>query len=208
VANFPEDIIPTVSYKYGLTYATLRSTATVSGVSQTRRGRFRGLFAASLKYENYLEGDVQTLWDFYVAQGGGFSAFTFTDFAGISNSPLGIKWPKLYVGTTNGVLTGWDLPMKSSSGYTTGPSGSDPGYGLFRAGTRLVSGTSYTFGSATGTDGRDKATGLTAGTAGDILEWRAVGRACFNVRFVRDDLTFEGFVANMVNTGLEVVEAP
>lgn len=206
--NFPEDIRPTIPTKYGLTFATLRSTAVVSGVSQTRRGRFCGLYAGALKYENYLDSDVQTLWDFYVARAGAFGAFTFTDFGGIDNSPVGIKWPKLYVATTNGSATAFDLPMKNSSGYTVGPVGADPGYGLFRAGTRLVSGTNYTFSAGTGVDGCDKVTGLVAGAAGDILEWRATGRASFTVRFVRDDLTFDGFVAAMVNTGLEVVEAP
>jgi hypothetical protein len=195
--NFPEDITPTVSYKYGLTFATLRSTATVSGVSQRRRGRFRGLFAASLKYENYLESNVQTLWDFYVARAGAYEAFTFTDFAGIDNSPIGIAWPKLYAGTTNGTGTVYEVPMKTSSSYQ-----------LYRAGALQAYTTNYLFSMATGTDGRDQVVLTAPGVAGDILEWRATGRACFNVNFVRDDLTFEGFVANMVNTGLEVVEAP
>lgn len=205
MANFPEDIVPTIPYKYGLSFATLRSMAVPAGVTQTRRGRFRGLFSATLKYENYVDSDLYTLFDFYVARGGAFEAFTFTDFSGIDNSPIGIQWPKLYAGTTlGGAVVTYDLPMKGSTGYAA------TDFGLYRAGTRLVSGVGYdyTFGAATGADGRDRATLGTAGAAGDILEWRATGRACFNVRFGRDDLTFDGFVARMVNTGLEVVEAP
>jgi hypothetical protein len=195
MANFP-NIAPSESYTPALENFTFIADGYPSGVQLARAGRLYQVYACSMRYDNISYTSLQTLWDFHRSMRGRLTTFTFTDWAGWDATPTGIAWPKLYIGTTDGVTTGFDVPMKSSSSYT-----------LYRAGSALTPVTDYSFGSGTGVDGRDKITLVSAGASGDLLEWVATGRAAFNVRFGSDKFPMTFMSNGVASCALDVIEA-
>jgi hypothetical protein len=197
VAVFPSTPVPDAGYAEWDEFATDISDGYASGVAYARMRREFGLFHATLTYSTKLHTDLETLYAFFLARRGRYDPFTFFSFTGHDNATVGVRWPELYVGTHDGTTTTWDLPIKTSTSRT-----------LYRAGAAMTGGgVDYTFGSATGADGRDRVTGL-AGTAGDIITLDAVGLRAARMAFVVDSMRFENFHALLTTTGLELIERP
>jgi hypothetical protein len=195
MANFP-DIPPSESYTPSLENFTFLADGYPSGVQLARAGRLFQLYACSMRYENISYASLQTLWDFHRSVRGRLTPFTFTDWAGWDATPVGIAWPRLYVATTDGTTTVFDVPMKSSSTST-----------LYRANVALTISTDYTFSAGAGTDGRDRITLVAAGASGDLLEWSATGRAASSVRFASDKFPMTFFSNGVASCSMDVIGA-
>lgn len=141
----------------------------------------------SLKYNYISQANIDTLWEFFNARKGSFEAFNL--FLTVSNSYL-----TEYVGTGDGTTTVFNLPSKTASSYT-----------LYKDGTTLTGGgTDYTFGAATGADGADRVTMVTAPAAGAKLSFSFTGYLKIRCRFLKDDFTYETFVNSLHSTGIEL----
>lgn len=192
MAAFPEDFAPLLDEEVAQEYLTIISKGYDAGSSYSRPGRQYPLYSFSFKAPLLDWSQYNNLWDFYSARKGSSGTFTFYDWNGWDSSPVGIRWPKLYVGVGNGSTTAWELPMKSSS-----------------SGTAYVNGSSASgsLSLGTGTDGRDVFTFSVAPVTDGIIEWQATGRAGFNCRFGNDKIAFRNFARTLVTTGLLIEEA-
>ncbi len=196
MANYPETIVPTVPYDTSDEYLTIESGEYDSGSKVVSLGRVYPLYRARLRYNTNYWSLYTALYQFFRDCRGKYGTFTFTDFNGWDSVPIGIQWPKLYVGVLDGATLIYDLPYKSGSSYE-----------IYRNGSLLTVTTDYAIGAGTGTDGRDKITLVAAGTAGHILEAKAIGRRVVNARFNIDTISMSSFYNMLTETGLEIVEA-
>jgi len=206
---YPQTPVPSEASDFSDEFKTIDGGDWENGAIASRPARLYPKYSASLIYSERDFSEFYALYEFFMSQRGRSGRFAFADFNGHDASPVGIAWPKLLVGVGTGAQTAWDLPMMNSSGYDTGASGGDPGYGIFVDGTRRARGTGateYAFASGTGANGRDKVTFVTAPTAGQIIEWRATGRRVVQARFVVDKATFQSFTNMITKTGLQVEE--
>lgn len=192
MAAFPEDFPPLLDEEMAQEYKTIISRGYDAGSSYSRAGRQYPLYSFNFRAPMLDWSQYANLWDFFVARKGSSGVFTFFDWNGWDSSPVGIRWPKLYVGVGDGSTTTWDLPMKSSS-----------------SGTAYVAGSSAagSLSAGTGTDGRDRFTFSSAPALGSVIEWQATGRAGFQCRFGIDKISFKNFARTLVTTGLPIEEA-
>lgn len=198
MAVFPDDPKPSEGYELVDVYYTFESGPYEAGTSVTGKGREFPLAVANIKYPKLPASEFNSLISFYHAMRGRFGTFTFFDFAGWDAAPVGVLWPYLYVGVGDGTTATFDLPMKSTSTYT-----------LKVAGVSKTPVTHFTFGTGTGTDGKDRIT-FTAGnipSAGQIVTLEnATGRRGFKARLSSDSQTLQRFVNNLTSTGISVKE--
>lgn len=189
---FPEDFAPLLDEEMGDEYGTILSKGYEAGSTYSRTGRAYPLYSFMFRAPIMEWASYANLYDFYVARKGASGTFTFFDWNGWDSSPVGVRWPKLYVGVGNGSTTVFDLPMKSSS-----------------SGTAYVAGSSAagTLGAGTGADGRDRFTFSVAPAADAVIEWQATGRRGVTCRFGQDKLSFKNIARTLVSTGLLIEEA-
>lgn len=197
MAIYPTTPIPDDGYPEWDEFATAVSGDYPSGAEYAAARREFGLFHASPTYSDILRSDLEALYAFFLARRGRYGTFTFFSFTGWDLSPVGTRWPELYVGTHDGSATTWDLPIKNATSLT-----------LYRAGVaKTGGGVDYTFGSGTGADGKDRVTGL-SGTLGDLITIDAVGQRAARMRFVAESMRFANFCNMLTSTGLEMIERP
>jgi hypothetical protein len=165
---------PSIDFLYPLRISTRGKTyvTDLEAGKILRRKLWTDPFYTITGEHNLSASDLSTLENFYRETAEGMvNSFTLTD-------PLSRAWLDVYVGTGDGTTTVFNLPMKNSTSYT-----------VYKAGvTQTGGGTHYTFGSGTGTDGRDKITFVTAPTGGDRISLDATGNRAWFVIFGSDDL--------------------
>ena len=208
MASFPTSPVPDAPYATTDTYKTLASPEYDSGVTIFKSLRNYPLFGATLVYgEHTLWSDVSGasgLYDFFVSMKGMAGSFTFIDFNGHDSTPVGIRWPKLYVAVATSRLT-YNLPMVGSSSYTLWKNGADQTSNLWASGG--FSGNMWKFHAAAGTDGVDTIE-FASTQAGTLLEWQATGqRVVRNAHFTTDVMSISAFSNMLCSTGLAIKES-
>lgn len=206
---FPTTPVPDAPYATQDTYKTLTSPEYDSGLVVFKSLRNYPLFSATLVYGQHTSwSDVSSasgLYDFYTAQKGMFGEFTFIDFNGHDSTPVGIRWPRLYVAVGDNVTTTFDLPMVSSSSYTLWANGADQTANLWTSGG--FSGAMWKFHAGAGTNGCDTIEFATHPSSGVILEWQSTGqRVIKKAHFTADALSFSAFSNMLVSTGIGIRE--
>jgi len=205
MANFPESLIPSLSLRFGRTFLTYRSQFD-SGNSVRRAGRVRDLYSGILTWNEVggLPADMTnlaTLEDFLVQMQGGYGSFTFTDFYGYDASPIGRKWPRVFIHISDGTTATWDLPSKSLNTATEI---------VYSGASALVRTTDYTISAGAGTDGRDRLT-YVAGhipANGTIVRLTGYCRRSMTAVFADDVMDFENANLLLLSTGLRIQEIP
>jgi hypothetical protein len=171
--------------KQEIKYKTLIST--FDGGLETRKQKW--LYPKrdiTLQYKYLSKTQMNTLWAFYKTNAGGYSAFNF--FLNYSDT-----YVKEYVGTGNGATTVFNLPAKTSSTYT-----------LYKNDVALTAGgVDWTFGSASGTDGADKATMIVAPTVGAKLTFSFTGYLKIRCRF-EDNFDYDTLVTYLMSVGIKL----
>lgn len=195
MATFPETVKPLVPYEFGEEYRTVVSPDYENGAMFTRSVRDFGIFWAKLTYGRLSVTEALELYEFLRARKGRYGSFDFIDFNGWDSGTVGIPWVKLYVGVGDGSTTVFDLPMKTSSSYT-----------LYKNDVAQTYTTHWTLGSGTGAAGRDRATFVTAPTAGHIISFSATGRRVATVRCLNDVISMQNLLATLYTTGLAIRE--
>src|ERR1035437_970345 len=99
MAIFPTSPVPDTPYGVQDTFRTLASPEYDSGLVVFKSLRNYSLLSANLIYgQHTLWSDISGasgLYDFFISVKGTAVAFTFIDFNGWDNSPIGIRWPRL-----------------------------------------------------------------------------------------------------------------
>lgn len=191
--TYPTTPIPAEGYSSDDEYATLIAGPYLSGRALTGKGREYPVFRARLRYLKVTQSDIAPILTLFRNVRGRYNQFTYFDFAGHDNSPVGVAWEDLYVGVGDGVTTGFDLPMKSATNRTVKVNGSTT--------------TAYTFSSAGGPDGRDKITFTVAPTSGHIIELSATGQRAVYARFATDVLQIVRYSAGLLDLDVAIEEA-
>lgn len=190
---YPDSPVPSEGYSSTDEYATIVAGPYMSGRTVVGKGREYPLYRARLAYARMAIADLQPVLTLFHDVRGRYGTFSFFDFTGHDASPVGASWVKLYVGVGDGVTTGFDLPMKSSSSRTVYVNGSST--------------TAFTFSAGGGTDGRDRITFTVAPTAGHLIELTATGRRAVYARFAEDGLQVMRYAAGLADASVEIVEA-
>ena len=202
---YPVTPTPDTPYNVTDTFRTISSPEYDAGKMVYRSARNYPLFSASLTYGDHsLWTDLTGLYDFFVSCKGSAIAFDFIDFNGWDRTPVGIQWPKLYVGVGTGSTTTFDLPMKSSTSAYLYVNGTDVTANKWVSGG--FSGSQWKFLSGTGSNGRDQIQFATAPTIGQIIEWKAVGQRVVQAHFTTDNISVSAFSSLLASTGLAIKE--
>jgi|ERR1035437_1384875 hypothetical protein len=205
---FPTTPVPDTPYPTSDTFKTLTSPEYDSGLVVFKQLRNYSLYSGTLTYGQHFKwSDISSasgLYDFFMSMKGMALSFTFIDFNGHDASPVGIRWPKLYVGVGGASATSFDIPMVSSTSYTLWVNGSDQTSNLWTSGG--FTGSMWKFHSAAGTDGRDQVEFATAPTSGYVIEWQATGQRTIKAHFTVDAMSFNAFTNMLVSTGLGIRE--
>lgn len=199
-ALFP-DVPPSEGFQFSLSYFTFEAGPYPSGAVLSRAARAWPLYSANWVISSQLPWSTYyDVFDHFVAMQGKLGRFDFIDPSGWDMSPVGIRWPRLYAGLATALDTDaasrtFTMPMKDSTSPT-----------LYRAGSPLATPGDYSISVGTGENGRDQIVFVTGhvGTAGDVLEWKATGRAMFLCKFTDDMMTFQAFSAMLATTGLKI----
>lgn len=217
---YPTAPVPDTPYNVQDSFKTISSPEFDSGTQVFRSLRSVPLFSATLTYgEHNNWNDVTvggvttlglyTLYNFFVQMKGTATVFDFIDFNGWDNTPVGIQWPKLYVGVGTGASTTFPLPMTHS--YITGVSsgllydnGTDITNNLWVSGA--FNNPMWKFHAGAGENGRDTIEFQTAPPVGHILEWKAVGQRVIKAHFTTDNISVNAFTFMSASTGLTIKE--
>lgn len=197
---FP-DVPPSEGFSFSLSYYTFEAGPYPSGAILSRAARAFPLYSCDWRINSQLPWSTyETVFDHFMTMQGRLGRFDFIDPNGWDMSPVGIRWPKLYAGLCTGdnssaAARTFTMPMKSSTSYT-----------LYRAGSALATPGDYSISVGTGDNGRDQIVFVAGhqGSAGQVLEWQATGRAVFLCKFVDDVMSFNAFCAMLATTGLKI----
>jgi hypothetical protein len=140
-----------------------------------------------LHYKHITKAKAKTIWDFYIARKGSYEAFNF--FFPATNT-----YTAEYVGTGDGATLTFNLPSNQALSYTLYVDGV----------TQTAGGTHYTFTSAGGTDGKDKAVFVAAPADGARITWTFTGYLVVVCRFKEDGMGFETLYNRLVTFGLKL----
>jgi hypothetical protein len=145
----------------------------------------------TFRYRLLQKADGETLWEFYIARGGTYEAFscfvpepkqTYRTYTGE------------YVGTGDGSTTIFNLPAKTSSSYTVYVDGN----------SQTGGGVDYTFSAGGGPDGEDKITFTAAPNDGVRITYDFTGVLKVRSRFAEDMQGFDFFFDRLVTTGIKL----
>ena len=204
---FPDSPKPQAgTYVRGDEFLTIVGGPYEAGGYVSRPARPFPLFGVKLVYARHKTVDLSTLYEFFYAQKGRHGAFTFFDFNGWNSTPVGVKWPELFVATLDGVTTSFDLPMLGSSSIHVFVNGVEITSEIYT--DSMDPGIASHVHVGGGTDGRDTILLQAAHTAGDILTYQATGRRACRASFGEDSMSFTDFVALTTESGLSIVERP
>lgn len=185
---FP-DITPSYDYSVQPAFYNLRLGPTDGDFIQRRRKRLTPLMRFTLQFNNLIEANIKTLYDFFIARYGGWDAFAFFDFDSKT-------WTAISVGTGDGSTTSFALIAKETSART-----------VYVDSVAQIEGTDYTFYSGQGTDGQDKITFASAPANGAVITADYTGRKYYsNCIFGEDYMDRNLFEVKLYKTGLTIVE--
>jgi hypothetical protein len=140
----------------------------------------------TLKYNYLTKAQMNILWAYYLSMKGAYTAFNFF-------LPYSDTYVKEYVGTGDASTTVFNLPAKTSSSYTL----------YVDDVAKTAGGVDWTFASAGGTDGADKATFNSAPAAGAYITFSFTGFLKVRCRF-EDTFDYDTFTTYLMGTGVKL----
>jgi hypothetical protein len=147
-----------------------------------------------VRYQSITKVTAETLWEFYMARKGSFSAFNFFLPEPQSSYP---SYLSEYVAAGDGSTAVFTLPSRAATLRT-----------LYADGSELTEGVDYNFTSLGGEDGADQInfsdSAMIAPSDGVIITYDFTGTLKVRCRFAEDIFEFETFRDRVVSTGVEL----
>jgi hypothetical protein len=179
-----------VKYRNPLTeeleFKTLINTFDNMGNEIRRRKWLYPKINLTLVYDYLTTAKAKTLYDFYLAMYGSYSAFNFFKHYLETRT-------NEYIGTGDGETTLYNLPFKTAASYS-----------IYVDGAPKVVTTDFTYTSAGGADGADKIDFVSAPDEGARITTNFTGYHKIHCRFMEDRLPFERFYNKLVTTGIQL----